>query len=81
MLKQTSIDLMKENAISLEKKKPRSRQYSPETITDVDYTDDLALLTYPLKQTERQMHIPEKATRSICLYVIIIMSCCLRRYP
>ena len=37
-----SIDLMKENSLTLEK--ARSRRYSPLTTTDTDYVDDIALL-------------------------------------
>ena len=36
------IDLMNENGFTL--KKAKSRQYSAETITDVNYADDQALL-------------------------------------
>ena len=38
----TSSDLIKENGFTL--KKTRSRWYHAETMTDTDYTDDLALL-------------------------------------
>ena len=38
----TSIDLMKENGFKLAKE--RIRKYPTQTITDTDYTDDIALL-------------------------------------
>ena len=38
-----SIDLMKENGFKLAKE--RSRRYSVQTITDVDYTNDIVLLS------------------------------------
>ena len=38
----TSIDVIKENGFTL--KKARSRQYSAETITDADYTDNISHL-------------------------------------
>ena len=38
----TSIDLMNENSLTLEKAK--SRRYPARTITDVDNADDIALL-------------------------------------
>ena len=40
---QTSIDLIKENGFTLIQ--ARSSQYPAETMTDVEYTDDLVLLT------------------------------------
>ena len=47
---QTCLDLIKENGFTL--KKARSRQYPAETMTDVDYTDDLALLANTPSQAE-----------------------------
>ena len=38
----TSIDLMKENGFTLEK--ARSKRYLAQSITDVNYADDIALL-------------------------------------
>ena len=38
----TSIDKIKENVFELKKK--RSRRYPAKTITDTDYTDDIAIL-------------------------------------
>ena len=39
----TSTDLIKENGFTLKKRKT-SRRNPPETMTDTDYADDLALL-------------------------------------
>ena len=60
-------DLMKENGFTL--KKARSRQCSAETITDADYTNDLALLVHTPAQAESQLQSLELAPRSIGLYV------------
>ena len=46
----TSIDKIKENGFKLTKK--RSRRYPTKTITDADYTDDIALLANAPAQTE-----------------------------
>ena len=51
---QTSIDLMKENGFKLAK--TRSRRYLAQTITDVDYTDDKALLANTPAQAESLLH-------------------------
>ena len=40
----TSTDLMRENGLTLKKKKARSRRYPKETVTDADYTNDQVLL-------------------------------------
>ena len=47
-----SIDLMNENGFAL--KKARSIPYPAKTITDADYTDDLAFLTNTHAQVESQ---------------------------
>ena len=44
----TSIDLMKENGFKLTKE--RSRRYLARTITDADYTSDIALIANTLAQ-------------------------------
>ena len=49
-----SIDLMKENSLTLEK--ARSKQYPTWTIMDVDYADDIALLANTLTQAESLLH-------------------------
>ena len=50
----TSIDKIRENDFELTKK--RSRRYPAKTITDVDYTDDIALLVNTPNQAETQLH-------------------------
>ena len=47
---QTSIDLMKENGLTLEK--ASYRWYPARTITDADYVDDIMLLTNTPSQAE-----------------------------
>ena len=66
---QTSIDLIKESDFSLKKKKKRgrSRQYPTETITDPDYTDDLALFANTSAQAELLLHCLKQASRGIGL--------------
>ena len=64
---QTSIDLMKENGITLAKK--RSRRYTKQTITDADYTDNIALLANTPAQTESLLHSLKRAAGSISLHV------------
>ena len=54
-----SIDLMKENGLTLEK--TRNRRYLAQTITDTDYTDDIALLANPPTQAESLLHSLEWA--------------------
>ena len=49
-----SIYLIKENGFTL--KTTRSRWYLVETMTDTDYTDDLALLINKLVQAEFLLH-------------------------
>ena len=50
----TSIDKIKDNGIKLTKE--RSRRYLAHTITDKDYTDDIALLANMPTQAETQLH-------------------------
>ena len=50
----TSIDLMKENGFKLAKE--RNRRYPAQTIMDVDYTDDIALLANTPAQAETLLH-------------------------
>ena len=50
----TLIDLMKENGFTLGK--TRSRRYPAHTMTDTDYTDDIALLANPPTQTESLLY-------------------------
>ena len=63
----TLIDLMKENGFTL--KKARSRQYPKQTITDVDYADDIALLANTPTQAESLLNSLEKAPSCIGLHV------------
>ena len=51
----TLIDLMKKNGFTLAK--ARSRWYPAQTITDADYTDDIALLTNTPAQAKSLLHI------------------------
>ena len=50
----TSIDLMKENGFKLEME--RSKRYTIQTITDVDYAYDIVLLANSLAQAESLQH-------------------------
>ena len=50
----TSIDKMKENGFKLIKE--RSRKYPAKTITNADYTDDIALLENATAQAETLLH-------------------------
>ena len=63
----TSIDKIRENGFELTKK--RSRRYPAKTITDADYTDDIAILANTPKQAETLLHSLERAAASIGLYV------------
>ena len=62
-----SIDLKKENGFKLAKE--RSRRYLAQTITDVDYADDIALLANTPAQTETLLHSLERAAAGIGLHV------------
>ena len=62
----TSIDKIKENDFELTKK--RSRRYHAKTITDADYTDDIAILANTPKQAETQLHSLEQAVAGIGLH-------------
>ena len=59
----TSIDKIRENSFELTKK--RSRRYSAKTITDADYTDDIAILTNTSNQAETLLHSLERAAAGI----------------
>ena len=60
-------DLKKGNGFTLEKE--RSRQYPAWTITDADYTDDIALLANTPAQTESLLHSLERTAGGIGLHV------------
>ena len=59
----TSIDKIKENSFKLTKK--RSRRYPAKTITDTNYTDDIAILANAPTQTETLIHSLEQAAAGI----------------
>ena len=63
----TSIDKIRENGFELTKK--RSRRYPAKTITDADYTDDIAILANTPNQAEALLHSLERAFAGICLYI------------
>ena len=63
----TSIDKIKENGFELTKK--RSRRYPATTITDADYTDDIAILANTPDQAETLLHSLERAAANLGLYV------------
>ena len=63
----TSINKIKENDYKVTKE--RSRRYPAKTITDADYTDDIALLANALAQAETLLHSLEKAAAGIGLHV------------
>ena len=63
----TSIDKIKENGFELTKK--RSRRYPAKTITDTDYTDDIAILENTPNQAETLLHSLKQAAAGIGLYV------------
>ena len=62
----TSIDKIRENGFELTKK--RSRRYPATTITDADYTDDIAILANTHNQAETLLHSLERAAAGIGLY-------------
>ena len=59
---------MKENGFKLTKE--RSRRYPAQTITDADYTDDVALLAYAPVQAEILPHSLERVAAGIGLHAI-----------
>ena len=63
----TSIDIIRDNVLKLAKE--RSRRYPAQTITEVDYADDIALLTYTLAQTETLLNSLERAAAGVDLHV------------
>ena len=64
---QNVLDSMKENDFKLAKE--RSRRYPTQTITDVDHTDDIALLANTPTQAESQPNCLERAAGGISLHV------------
>ena len=63
----TSIDKIKENGFELTKK--RSSRYPAKTITDADYTDDIAILANTPNQAKTLLHSLERAAAGIGLHV------------
>ena len=63
----TSIDKIKENGFKLTKE--RSRRYPAKTITDANYTDDIAFLANAPAQAKPLRHSLEWAAASIGLHV------------
>ena len=63
----TSINKMKDNGFKLTKK--RSRRYPTQTITDTDYTPDIALLANTSAQAKTLLHSLEQAAAGIGLHV------------
>ena len=62
-----SIDIMKDNGFKLVKE--RSKKYPAQTITDADYTDDVALLANTHFVAETQQHSLERAAADIGFHV------------
>ena len=63
----TSIDKMKENGFKLTKE--RSRKYPAQTVTNADYTDDIAFLANTPSQAKTLLHRLEQAAAGIGLHV------------
>ena len=63
----TSIDIMKDDSFNLAKE--ISRRYPAQTITDVDYTDDIELLANTRAQPETLLHGLERAVAGIGIHV------------
>ena len=63
----TSIDKIRENGFELTKK--RIRRYPAKTITNTNYTDDIALLANIPNQAETLLHRLEQAAAGIGLHV------------
>ena len=63
----TSIDKMKDNGFKLAKE--RSRRYPAQTITDVDYADDIVLLVNTLTQAETLLHSQKRTAAGIGFHV------------
>ena len=63
----TLIDKIRENGFELTKK--RSRRYPIKTITDTDYTEDIAKLANTPNQAKTLLHSLERATAGIGLHI------------
>ena len=64
---QTLRDLIKANGFTI--KKSKNKQYPTETIKDMDYADDTALLANTRTQSKSQLHSLEQAAGGIGLHV------------
>ena len=62
-----SINKIKENGFELPKK--RSRRYPTKTITDADYSDDIAILANTPNQAETPLHSLEQSAAGIGLHI------------
>ena len=62
----TSIEKIKDSGFKQTKK--RNRSYTAQTITDVDYADDIALLANTPARAETQLHSIERAAAGIGLH-------------
>ena len=71
----TSIDKIKENGFKLTKE--RSRRYSPKTITDADYADDITLLANAPSQAETLLHSLKRAAAGNGLHVNVHKTECM----
>ena len=63
----TSIDKIRENGFKLTKK--RSRRHPAKTISDTDYTNDIAILANTPNQAETLLHSLKRAATGIGLHV------------
>ena len=70
----TSMDKIRENGFELTKK--RSRRYPAKTITDADYTDDLALQANTPNQAETLLHSLERAVPLASMSMCIKLNIC-----
>ena len=62
-----SIDIITDSGLKLAKE--RSRRYPAQSITDVDYTDDIAVLAITPAQVKSLLHSLERAAAGIGLHV------------
>ena len=63
----TSADLHPELGFTLDR--ARSRRHPAKVITDVDYADDLALISDTIDEATKLLHLVEKAASEIGLYI------------
>ena len=64
-----SIDLIKKQKNSFKLAKERSKRYPAQTITDLDYANDIALLANTPAQAETLLHSLEQVAAGISLYI------------